>query len=759
MANFETIKTTIDANINTNGNQAITGAVMNSVLKQMVDSTDTELAKLSEEVFTPSTNLFNPATALKDTGISSTNGNAVTLTGYVASDFIPVNPATDYTFKGRYIVAWYDKNKVFIVGDASETKTNKSPDNAAYTRFSFKESGYNVNLMMVNEGSELLPFEEYKLQFNPKYLEDVELLKEKLLGYAYEYADNAIVDFEASIFDKVSSANLFNPNEVEFDKGISSATGDIVSLNNMAVSGYIPIKPNTEYTFKTRYVVVWFDKDKNYVSASGSAETAKLTLTAPSNAAFVRFSYNYVGYNTDKMQMNEGNVLLSFEPYQEPKNILKPELYAQDKQYKLLITTIKEHRDDLQQPNNLCLIATRCINEKDKEADYDGYLYLDVQTDKLYYSSGTPYNPIYLCDWKAELAEGLGCERYGAIITPSGDIVFLKDHYRSNPIIYPANDYSNPYVVDFGANKKPYGFLMGGSVVVMKDGSFLFGDYAYHSIEDENNNDGRIIWRVSYPYNNPQNWVKAHTFKHVNYTSPLSNEPNNEIGHIHAINYDWYTDTWYCTTGDIDRHCRLWYSKDGGITWNPVEGAVGATSGNDSLEGQKWRFTNMIFMKEAIYWCTDSFYAQHNLWKVLRDSNGVVDAQSLEKVINLEVGIPSEYSQATYVTTLLRNPNGLLIIDRAEPRDDGKLDIKFYSFDDRKLHVCHTFHQAETNVAELENARRIGIPNQTSVLYQPQVLDGAIYGGGRFVRPNNTALFNNTQENYVGTMILKVFVA
>lgn len=46
MANFDTIKTTIDANINTNGNQAITGAVMNSILKQMVDSTDTELTEL-----------------------------------------------------------------------------------------------------------------------------------------------------------------------------------------------------------------------------------------------------------------------------------------------------------------------------------------------------------------------------------------------------------------------------------------------------------------------------------------------------------------------------------------------------------------------------------------------------------------------------------------------------------------------------------------------------------------------------------------
>lgn len=49
MANSETIKTIIDANINTNGNQAITGAVMNSVLKQMVDATDAELAELSQE--------------------------------------------------------------------------------------------------------------------------------------------------------------------------------------------------------------------------------------------------------------------------------------------------------------------------------------------------------------------------------------------------------------------------------------------------------------------------------------------------------------------------------------------------------------------------------------------------------------------------------------------------------------------------------------------------------------------------------------
>lgn len=49
MANSETIKTTIDANINTNGNQAITGAVLNRVLNDMVDEYDSKLAQLDQD--------------------------------------------------------------------------------------------------------------------------------------------------------------------------------------------------------------------------------------------------------------------------------------------------------------------------------------------------------------------------------------------------------------------------------------------------------------------------------------------------------------------------------------------------------------------------------------------------------------------------------------------------------------------------------------------------------------------------------------
>lgn len=50
MGRFDNIKTAIDTNIKTNGNQSITGAVLNSVMKQTVDSVDTELTELESQV-------------------------------------------------------------------------------------------------------------------------------------------------------------------------------------------------------------------------------------------------------------------------------------------------------------------------------------------------------------------------------------------------------------------------------------------------------------------------------------------------------------------------------------------------------------------------------------------------------------------------------------------------------------------------------------------------------------------------------------
>lgn len=50
MGRFDTTKATINANIKKNGNQEITGSILNSVMTEMVDATDAQLAELSVEV-------------------------------------------------------------------------------------------------------------------------------------------------------------------------------------------------------------------------------------------------------------------------------------------------------------------------------------------------------------------------------------------------------------------------------------------------------------------------------------------------------------------------------------------------------------------------------------------------------------------------------------------------------------------------------------------------------------------------------------
>lgn len=50
MGRFDTTKATINANIKKNGNQEITGSILNSVMTEMVDATDAELTELSADV-------------------------------------------------------------------------------------------------------------------------------------------------------------------------------------------------------------------------------------------------------------------------------------------------------------------------------------------------------------------------------------------------------------------------------------------------------------------------------------------------------------------------------------------------------------------------------------------------------------------------------------------------------------------------------------------------------------------------------------
>lgn len=570
----------------------------------------------------------------------------------------------------------------------------------------------------------------------------------------------ASVNFEfgggggASTTHLYRGVNLFDKDACVTGYSISSANGNLAKSNDYTASDYIPVKGGTYYSFKKKSVVAWYDAEMTYISGRSSGDALELS---PEGAVYMRFAFYHPTNLPEKMSCNEGEYVKAWEPFVGFIEI-KPDLLQRYsmKKFGLEITTIKLPSEGIAETMNLCLISTRCIRSEGQIPNYTGYLYLDIATQKLYYSSNTPDNPKYLCDWNISIAGGYTCENFHAVITADGDIIFLRNWIRQDPIVYPHEDYGSPFVVAFGESKKPYGFLMGSSAVAFDDGSVVWGEYTTHKEKDEINNDGRCLWHLSKPYSDISKWEIRHTFKHVFFSSPQSDEPLNEIGHVHAVNYDWHKNVLYATTGDIDRHCRLWYSLDRGMTWQAVPGAVGATEGEGIGIGQRWRFTNMIFLEDYIYWCTDSFDELHTLQRVSRGDNGVVDATTITQVAFLESDMPRGMTQATYATAYIREPNGLLILDRAEPRTDGILDVKFWSFEDNQMYIIKHIKRAKTDASSLDTVERIGLPNQTTMQCEPQTGNFIMCGGGTVVRPHNTELFNNSRSNYVGALKLKV---
>ena len=488
--------------------------------------------------------------------------------------------------------------------------------------------------------------------------------------------------------------NLFNSKTAKTGVSLSSSTGEEVAYENCISSDYIPVEMGAKYIFSTRHTIAFYDEKKLFVSGISSTDTTN-PITIPDGVCYLRFTYKTTSYV--QPQLNKGAELLEYDDG-SPKLNRKYLPDIAKKKYKLDYETVKLSNGLNAKPHNLALISIKNVYGTNPE--YEAFLFFDAQTNKLYVADSAVSNIEYLCDWNLELSNNVSCFEYLTTITADGDIIFFRKYMRENPIIYPHTNYHNPIRIDFGDNLKPYGFLTSVSVVHFSDGSFVFGDYTNHKLVDEQNNDPRCIWHVTKPYTDVENWKVAHRFKHVYYTSPESDEPDNEIGHIHTVAYDFYADTLYCTTGDIDRHCRVYRSKDKGVTWSHV------------VTGD---FTN------------------------------------IKRVCSLEP-LNRNRSQATYGTILLRNPNGLLFLDRAEPREDNLLDIPFYSFDDEKLYMTATFGKKLFNI----DPNRNGLCNQCFTDYQPTTTDFVVCGGGNVIRHNTTDVLNNSADNYIGVLKLKV---
>lgn len=177
MGRFDNIKTAIDANIKTNGNQAITGGVMNSVLKQFVDATvgefadmgintDSALNELNKATFQYVPSTENPIATFEKNGFLNESGQIIENSSYSIYRVYPKSTYILYDTEVSFgsvlpIIAAYDDKDDFIGALAYSNATQNQkinvvveiPSKVSYCLFVV----YNKNAYRIDSINKIFP--------------------------------------------------------------------------------------------------------------------------------------------------------------------------------------------------------------------------------------------------------------------------------------------------------------------------------------------------------------------------------------------------------------------------------------------------------------------------------------------------------------------------------------------------------------------------------------------------------------------------
>ena len=147
------------------------------------------------------------------------------------------------------------------------------------------------------------------ITFRLSVLEDTSIIPEQFI---YEpYGAMPSPEFPSEVKCVEGLENIFDKDTATRGWIINYETGELLRSGGYFTSDYIPVKPNTKYTFTNilNYYLVCFDKDKNYI---GYMERSNTSTTLP-GAAFIRASGQ--NNNIDLAQIVEGITQLPYLPY------------------------------------------------------------------------------------------------------------------------------------------------------------------------------------------------------------------------------------------------------------------------------------------------------------------------------------------------------------------------------------------------------------------------------------------------------------
>ena len=114
--------------------------------------------------------------------------------------------------------------------------------------------------------------------------------------------------------------NLFDKDSGDIAAGYINASGSVTAGSTNRVTGHIYIFPSLPYTISGRtfsqsagVCLAFYDSSQTFISSASMSGSGNITVTAPSNARYIRFSFNITEIYT--IQLELGSVATTYEAY------------------------------------------------------------------------------------------------------------------------------------------------------------------------------------------------------------------------------------------------------------------------------------------------------------------------------------------------------------------------------------------------------------------------------------------------------------
>ena len=352
---IEVLESEIDSKVDVTGTDQITADNL-----QIVDKTY-------------SVNLYDPETTTDGIYINPANGAVLENSGYLTTDYIPVEAGEKYygTWQAgasrvdMYLnfVTCYDSNKDFVpsTGMSSPSNPITIPIGVSFIRISNSNMSY-YSKRQFEKGetpTEYNPYGILSAMINNNYLPiDETLTTEGMIADAKETGDriSALHDMidrfipvdgvdlvtpkNLQIVSKTYSPNLYNTETVTNGIYLNPANGSISENGGYLTTDYIPVEAGQKYYGSWSFggsvndhemglnFVTCFDASKAVVGAAGMTGPSN-PITIPNGVSFIRISHTNQTYYT-KRQFEKGETSTPYHPYGEILSAVIDDQYLPD---------------------------------------------------------------------------------------------------------------------------------------------------------------------------------------------------------------------------------------------------------------------------------------------------------------------------------------------------------------------------------------------------------------------------------------------